>query len=456
MSRNAVIIIGASVVGLILLLIAAPYFVSVNHYRPAIESAASSALGREVAVGGLRVSVLRRTVTADDVSIADDPAFSRSAFLQAKHVRVGVELLPLLFSHRVRVTSITVVEPQIIVLRASPDKWNFASIGVRPKGLASGRRPASDASNALQGFALVNLKVKNGRLTVGNAASKIPEQSYEDIDLTAKGVSTVSAFPVAIELRTSGAGKVRVEGTAGPINSKGDSKGDSNGTVESVVVHLKFHATDVPAKGMEGLLSTLNISLPSGAAFERGTINADMTVDGALGHLVADGPVSFSDVNVSGFNLAKWVGAMAKVSGIADIPYTEIQSMQSDVRIAPDGVELKNLKMVLPNFGTLDGEGTISPSDVLNFKMKAKLNVKKSALGTLRTVASLGQQVKGDSDLSFRVLGTTSVPLFVPNVAGAVGQTAALPLRGVGKIFSKLTGEKKPASKDDSNDSKSR
>jgi AsmA family len=453
-SRKVVIIIGASVVCLILLVIAAPYFVSVNHYRPAIESAASAALGREVTVGRLRVSVLRQTVTADDVSIADDPAFSRSAFLHAKHVKVGVELLPLLFSHRVRVTSLTIVEPQINVLRAVPDKWNFASIGVRPKGLATGT-PAPDASNALQGFALVHLKVKNGRLTVGNAVSKVPDQSYKDIDLTAKGVSTVSAFPVAIDLRTSGAGKVTVEGTAGPINSKGDSK-DSKGTVESVMVHLKFHATDVPAKGMEGLLSTLNISLPSGAAFQRGSINADMTVDGGLGHLVADGPVSFSDVNVSGFNLAKWVGAMAKVSGIADIPYTEIQSMQSDVRIAPDGVELKNLKMVLPNFGTLDGAGTISPSDVLNFNMKAKLNVKKSPIGTLRTVASLGQQVKGDSDMSFRVLGTTSVPLFVPNVAGAVGQTAALPLRGVGKIFSKLTGEKKPASKDDSNDSKSR
>jgi hypothetical protein len=454
-SRKVVIIIGASVVCLIVLLIAAPYFVSVNHYLPAIESAASSALGRKVTVGGLRVSVIRQTVTADDVSIADDPAFSRSAFLQAKHVKVGVELLPLLFSHRVRVTSLMVVEPQISVLRAVPDKWNFASIGVRPKGAASGP-PAPDSSNALQGFALVNLKVKNGRLTVGSVASKAPEQSYEDIDLTAKGVSTVSAFPVEVDLRTSGAGKVTVEGTAGPIDSKSDSKGGSNATVESVMVHLKFHATDVPAKGMEGLLSTLNISLPSGAAFQRGSLNADMTVDGALGHLVANGPVSFSDVNVSGFNLSKWVGALAKVSGITDIPYTEIQSMQSDVRIAPDGVALNNLKMVLPNFGTLDGAGTISPSDVLNFKMKAKLNVKKSPIGTLRTVASLGQQVKGDNDLSFRVLGTTSVPLFVPNVAGAAAKTAALPFRGVGKIFSKLTGDKKSSSKDDSNDSGSR
>lgn len=470
-SRKALIIIGASVVGLILLLIAAPYFVSVDHYRPAIESAASSALGRQVTVGRLRVSVLRRTATADDVSIADDPAFSRDAFLQAKDVRVGVELLPLLFSHRVRVTSITVVEPQLHVLRASPYKWNFASIGVRPKGLASGP-PATDASTALQDFTVVNLRVENGKLTVGSAASKVPEQSYEDINLEAPRVSVTSAFPVAVDLRTSGAGKITLEGTAGPIDSKGDSKGNSNAdskvdskgdsksesgvTVESVVVHLKFHATDVPAKGMEGLLSTLNISLPSGAAFQRGSINADMTVDGALGHLVANGPVGFSDVNVSGFNLAKWVGAMAKVSGIADIPYTEIQSMQSDVRVAPDGDEFNNLKMVLPNFGTLDGSGTISSSAVVNFKMKAKLNVKKSPLGTLRSVASLGQQVKGDSDLSFRVLGTTSVPVFVPDVAGAVGQTAALPFKGVGKIFSKLTGEKKPPPKDDSNDSRSK
>jgi hypothetical protein len=48
---------------------------NVNSYRPKIESEASSALGRQVTIGNLSLSLLTGSVEADNVAIADDPAF---------------------------------------------------------------------------------------------------------------------------------------------------------------------------------------------------------------------------------------------------------------------------------------------------------------------------------------------------------------------------------------------
>ena len=49
----------------------------------------------------------------DDLSISDDPKFSSGPFLTAKKVRVGVELMPLIFSKQLNVTEISIVNPQV-------------------------------------------------------------------------------------------------------------------------------------------------------------------------------------------------------------------------------------------------------------------------------------------------------------------------------------------------------
>src|ERR1039458_6582615 len=87
--------IAAIVVGvLIVAMIAIPLLVNANNFRPEIESTLSSALGRPVKVGNLSLSLFSGSVQADQLSIADDPKFSNAPFIQAKTLRVGVELMP--------------------------------------------------------------------------------------------------------------------------------------------------------------------------------------------------------------------------------------------------------------------------------------------------------------------------------------------------------------------------
>ena len=70
--------VGAAVV---VLLLVALFVIPANRFRPAIERSASAALGRDVSLGHLRISLVHQSLSsAEALTIADDPAFSASPF----------------------------------------------------------------------------------------------------------------------------------------------------------------------------------------------------------------------------------------------------------------------------------------------------------------------------------------------------------------------------------------
>ncbi len=90
-----------------------PLFVNANTFRPTLETQLSTALGRKVTLGNLSFSVLSGSLVADNISIADDPAFSSKPFLQAQSLHIGVEVVPLLFHRQLLVTSFVADSPTI-------------------------------------------------------------------------------------------------------------------------------------------------------------------------------------------------------------------------------------------------------------------------------------------------------------------------------------------------------
>ena len=77
--RITLIVIGV----LLVIAVIVPFLIPVNQFKPTIEQKASEALGRKVEVGNLSFSLLGGSLGADNLSIADDPKFSSSAFLTA-------------------------------------------------------------------------------------------------------------------------------------------------------------------------------------------------------------------------------------------------------------------------------------------------------------------------------------------------------------------------------------
>ncbi len=112
MARKKLLYIGGGIlVVLLLILLILPMFLDANQYRPRIEAAMSDALNRKVSIGNISLSILSGGVSVENLSVADDPAFSNDPFLQARTVTIGVELMPLIFSRELRVTGLTIDQP---------------------------------------------------------------------------------------------------------------------------------------------------------------------------------------------------------------------------------------------------------------------------------------------------------------------------------------------------------
>src|SRR5450759_3368268 len=160
--RKALIAAGIVLAVLIVAAIALPFFVNADSFRPRIEAQLEQSLGRKVQIGKLSLSLLASGVTADDITIADDPAFGNQPFLHAKSLDVGVDMGALIFSRALHVHSMTLVEPEVALLHTPAGKWNFSSLGVKTE-----KQPPSASD-----FSVEKLKIVHGVMTVGDPNGK--------------------------------------------------------------------------------------------------------------------------------------------------------------------------------------------------------------------------------------------------------------------------------------------
>jgi len=87
--------------------------------------------------------------------------------------------------------------------------------------------------------------------------------------------------------------------------------------------------------------------------------------------------------------------------------------------VEPAGTHAQNLNLVVQGVGTITGDANVDAAGKLDCKMVAHL---AGAMGGVSQIASLpfGGGGKGGSGggIPFRITGTTSNPIFVPDVAG--------------------------------------
>ncbi|HEX3093066.1 MAG TPA: AsmA family protein, partial [Candidatus Angelobacter sp.] len=181
----------------------------------------SAALNRTVHIGKLDASLLSGGATASDITIADDPAFNKGPFLKASSVKVGVQLMPLIFSKQLKVTSLTVQKPDITLLKNAAGKWNYSTIGAgtQQKSAEPSGKSAPDVS--VDKFEIADGTVRVGH-SGGHAAGK--ESVYQNVNLVAHNISAHSAMPFTLSAAMPGGGKMSLEGQAGPLNPADSAK----------------------------------------------------------------------------------------------------------------------------------------------------------------------------------------------------------------------------------------
>jgi len=274
MKKRWLRVAGIVIAVFLVLLIALPIFINVNSFRPKIETEATNALGRQVKLGDLSLSILSGSVGIEDISIADDPAFSKSPFITAKSLKVGVALMPLIFSKQLNVTRIALNEPQITLLKAPNGVWNFSSLGTA--GEKKTPEPEKSGASAAQNSSVAKLEIKDGKLTVGKANSAKKNQVYDKVNVEVTNFSYTSQFPLKLSASLPGGGNASLSGKAGPINPQDSSK-------TPLEVTLKVNNVDLAASGFIDAASGIG-----GLANLEGTLNSNGSQANAVGRVTCD------------------------------------------------------------------------------------------------------------------------------------------------------------------------
>jgi len=373
------IILWVGIVVLILLVgvVALPFLIDANEFRPRLESELTKALGREVKVGNLTLAIMAGGVSADVLSVADDPVFSRSPFVSAKSLNVAVELWPLIFSRKLHVTGITIDQPQIVLLQNAPGDWNFSKLGAKPGAKGEPAPAAGGSEKSTLDLSVKLITITNGRVSVGKASGHTKPLVLEKVNLEVRDFSATSVMPFSLSATVAGGGDVQLSGKAGPINSDDMVLTPVDATLKVAHLDLAKTALMEPSSGIAGIVAIDGTSDSNGKRLEvKGRVKAEnvklakggtparrpLELDFTIAHdlLKGSGTVSRGDVHI-GKAVASVTGTYvrrgeavilnAHLSG-PSMPVEELEAM------------LPALNIVLPSGSSLQGGTAVAKVNV--------------------------------------------------------------------------------------------
>src|ERR1022692_882936 len=189
------------------LLLAVPYFVTLDSFGPRVAARLEPALGRKVHMGHIHLSVLPLELIVDQVGISEDPAFGTGDFAKMDRLLLDISLVALL-NRQVDVTTLEADKPSVKLIKNGAGAWNIDSLG---GGVATGQNapapssrgsapdspapssrgsapdsPAKAAGGAVAGaqtLEIEKLRLKNGSFTLDDLSGPVPaHQEFTQVD----------------------------------------------------------------------------------------------------------------------------------------------------------------------------------------------------------------------------------------------------------------------------------
>ncbi len=126
------------------------------------------------------------------------------------------------------------------------------------------------------------------------------------------------------------------------------------------------------------------------------------------------GPVELDNSRLAGFDLGGKIQGINPLGGTSG--GTEIQKLSADVNQSTQGTRFTNIDAEIPKIGSATGEGTVSPSEELNFQLSAKIaalsavsNQVSNAIGGFLGKSSNSSSSSGGG-IPLTITGTASSP----------------------------------------------
>lgn len=229
--RKSLIIVGAALTLVFLLLLLLAALVSLDRYKGAIQARASSALGREVSVGKVRLFLFGGLgAEVQGIQVADRPGFGQGPFLTAESLKLKVALLPLL-KGQVRVGKALLDRPVITLVQNTNGHWNIEDLLAGEKLDTSSRivpgtyKPSRKARVSkvalLPTLALSELAIQKGQLVLMRVSREagVSTRRVEEVDFVASQSSFDAPilFSAKARIREGSPSILSLDGKAHPL-----------------------------------------------------------------------------------------------------------------------------------------------------------------------------------------------------------------------------------------------
>lgn len=354
----------------VIALLALPFLIDANRFRPLLEQQLSQALGRQVTIGNLSLALLEGGVSATDLSISEDPAFGKQPFLSAKTLHVGVDLPVLIFSRALHVQEITIDGADLTLVQTTEGHWSFSSLGATntPAPAVANPAPAPSAAETPLDLSIKDIRIQNAHVGLVQGTAK---REFKNVNVELQDFSTTAALPFSLSADVGG-GKVSLTGTAGPIAKANTEETPFDTQVEIKALDLGAAGFTDPESGLAGVLTfTGSVNSNGTTAAVKGAATVDrlrLSRPGAIAtRPVASNLALVHNLKTRSGNIArstiKLGSATATISGSYDLTTS---SPTINAALAGPNMPLPELlaflpvfDVVLPSGATIEG-GTVT------------------------------------------------------------------------------------------------
>ena len=450
MGRKIIYIVSGLIVLLLLVAVLLPFIFDANKFKPQVESAAESALGRKVAIGNIRLALFSGGVSVEDIAISEDRKFGSGSFLEAKSVAVGVEMMPLIFSRQLHVTGVTIDQPEVTLLRAASGEWNFSTLGAK----SAASPAASSSSGSAANVSVQKIEIRNGKLTVGQSGSNAKRHEYDQMNLTGSDLSYTSQFPFQFSATAPGNGSIKLTGKAGPLNQTDAAQTPLEATLEIHSLDLTLTGFVDPSSGIAGVLDFAGTLSSDGQMVNsKGKVTASklklvpggspasqavqVDYDTNYGLKPQTGSLKQGDVHIGKavahmtgtFNNSGETPAVAmKLTG-ADMPASDLESVLPAVGVVlPSGASLKEgtMNADLTINGPVDklvttGQVKLSNGKLAGFDLGARMGALSSFAGIPKGSDTVIETFSSDLRVAPQGIRSDNLNLVVPAIGSMTG-----------------------------------
>src|SRR3954465_5974438 len=443
--RKALKIFAAILVLLVLVLLAAPFFLDVNRYHDRIQSQLQQKLGRQVSLGTMHLKLIPFAFRVENAVIGEDPNFGRgSNFAQANELYVTAALMPLLHGD-VQIKSVELRQPKIELIKNAEGKWNFSSLGSAPQQPAQTAQPppqqsankpsaASPQPQKQRAISLEDLKITDGQVALTDLQKQQKRAVYDHIDLRLVGYDPDKPFDfeLAAHLPGSGAQLIKLSGKTGPIDQQDSTKTPFKGSIDLDHVSLNALQRFMNSSALENsdgvATGKADLTNEDGKASGSGSLKLEQARFNGhdLGYpITADFDLS-ADANSKLLNIRKGNLKLGSTPlDITGVINAQPTPAQLDVRLKASNVSIEEAARLAASFGVAFNPST-KIAGQLSADIRAQGSSKSPAMnGSLagRDLTISGEQLKSPVKVNAVELALSPDAIRSNNFTASTGRT---------------------------------